>query len=65
MQRPATLPWAYVQVVDGVAMFVGQAALQFELFTGERAPVALMEEVVLRSIGEPVGAQPMAVPAPH
>jgi shikimate 5-dehydrogenase len=54
-----------VQVVDGVAMFVGQAALQFELFTGERAPVALMEEVVLRSIGEPVGAQPMAVPAPH
>jgi 3-dehydroquinate dehydratase / shikimate dehydrogenase len=34
-------------VVDGVEMFVGQAAAQFTLFTGTPAPMAIMEEVVM------------------
>ena len=31
-------------------MFVGQAARQFELFTGKQAQVELMRETVLSSI---------------
>ncbi len=33
--------------VDGVAMFVNQGAVQFELWTGEKAPVDVMRRVVL------------------
>ena len=33
--------------VDGVAMFVNQGAIQFELWTGEKAPVDVMRKVVL------------------
>ena len=33
--------------VDGVAMFIGQAAAQFERWTGQAAPVDLMREVVI------------------
>lgn len=33
-------------VINGVEMFVRQAALQFELFTGEKAPVPLMERII-------------------
>ena len=33
--------------VDGVAMFVNQGAIQFELWTGEKAPVEVMRKVVL------------------
>jgi len=33
--------------VDGVAMFVNQGAVQFELWTGEKAPVDVMRKVVL------------------
>ena len=33
--------------VDGVAMFVNQGAIQFELWTGEKAPVDIMRKVVL------------------
>lgn len=36
-------------VVTGENMFVGQAAIQFKLFTGEDAPVELMRKVVLGS----------------
>eukprot|EP01023_Acetabularia_acetabulum_P042325 TRINITY_DN4172_c0_g2_i2.p1 TRINITY_DN4172_c0_g2~~TRINITY_DN4172_c0_g2_i2.p1 ORF type:complete len:605 (-),score=100.90 TRINITY_DN4172_c0_g2_i2:126-1940(-) len=36
--------------VSGVAMFVGQAAQQFELFTGEEAPLELMNNVVIDSL---------------
>lgn len=39
-------------VVTGDEMFVGQAAQQFELFTGRPAPVDLMRSVVLKSLGE-------------
>ena len=38
-------------IVSGMEMFVGQAALQFELFfPGERAPVELMREAVMESV---------------
>ena len=35
------------QVIDGVTMFVNQAALQFEMFTGGAAPRHLMRQTVL------------------
>lgn len=41
---------AGVVVVDGLQMFVGQAVDQFQLFTGEPAPVELMEGVVRRAM---------------
>jgi shikimate 5-dehydrogenase len=34
------------KTVDGLAMFVHQGALQFELWTGEKAPVEFMRRVV-------------------
>ena len=37
-------------ISDGVRMFVGQAARQFEIWTGRTAPVRVMEEVVLRRL---------------
>ena len=36
--------------VDGLEMFVGQAAVQFKFFTGEEPPVELMRETVLKSL---------------
>lgn len=42
--------------VDGVAMFVGQAAAQFERWTGQSAPVGLMRDVVVRRLGVAVGS---------
>jgi len=39
------------EVVTGVDMFVRQAALQFELFSGQPAPLELMRAEVKRSIG--------------
>jgi 3-dehydroquinate dehydratase / shikimate dehydrogenase len=38
-------------VVTGVEMFVRQACLQFELFTGQAAPSDLMRDVLKRAIG--------------
>jgi len=37
--------------VNGVEMFVGQAAEQFQLFTGMAPPVDTMRDVVLKSLG--------------
>lgn len=37
--------------VAGLGMFVHQAAVQFELWTGERAPAELMRRVVLEALG--------------
>jgi 3-dehydroquinate dehydratase/shikimate dehydrogenase len=37
-------------VLTGVDMFVRQAALQFELFTGKQAPMTLMHSVVRRAL---------------
>jgi 3-dehydroquinate dehydratase/shikimate dehydrogenase len=39
------------KVITGVDMFIRQAALQFQLFTGEEAPVDLMRETLKRTIG--------------
>jgi 3-dehydroquinate dehydratase/shikimate dehydrogenase len=38
-------------VVTGVEMFVRQAALQFKLFTGQEAPLALMRQTLKRVTG--------------
>jgi len=38
------------RTVDGVAMFVNQAAAQFELWTGKPAPRELMRDVVIRRL---------------
>lgn len=38
------------RVVDGLAMFVGQGAVQFELYTGHPAPVGVMREAVLAAL---------------
>lgn len=39
------------QVITGVDMFCRQAALQFEYFTGQAAPIEVMREVIRRAIG--------------
>ena len=36
--------------VSGLEMFVGQAAQQFELFTGQKAPIDLMRQATLDSM---------------
>ncbi len=41
---------AGAKTVDGVSMFVNQAAIQFELFTGQPAPAALMRQVVINRL---------------
>lgn len=38
-------------VITGVDMFVGQAALQFKLFTGQDAPLEVMRQEMKRAIG--------------
>ena len=38
------------RTITGIDMFVGQAARQFELFTGRRAPLDVMRDVVRRAI---------------
>jgi len=43
---------AGVATVDGVEMFVRQAAAQFALFTGVAPPLAVMRAAVVRSLGE-------------
>jgi shikimate dehydrogenase len=40
------------RVIPGLGMFVHQAAIQFEIWTGTKAPVALMTETVLEALGE-------------
>lgn len=39
-----------LQTVSGVEMFLNQAVLQFERFTGEKAPVAAMRRVVIEHL---------------
>jgi 3-dehydroquinate dehydratase/shikimate dehydrogenase len=41
------------EVVHGVEMFVEQAAHQFETWTGETAPRAVMQKAVLEALGQP------------
>lgn len=40
------------KTIDGVAMFVKQAAAQFERWTGQAAPTALMREIVVRRLSQ-------------
>lgn len=37
-------------VIDGLSMFIWQGAVQFELWTGKKAPVEKMREVVLKNL---------------
>ncbi len=37
-------------VIDGMAMFVNQGALQFELFTGRKAPIQTMKSALLKAL---------------
>jgi len=37
-------------VISGVELFINQAALQFEMWTGEKAPVKAMREVLMEKI---------------
>ena len=39
-----------LQVISGVEMFVNQAVLQFERFTGVDAPVEVMRRVVMEHL---------------
>jgi len=39
------------RVISGMEMFLGQAALQFSLFTGEEPPIDVMQREVKRAIG--------------
>ncbi len=39
-----------LRVVSGVEMFINQAVLQFERFTGEKAPVEVMRRVVMERL---------------
>jgi shikimate dehydrogenase len=45
--------------IDGTAMFVYQGALQFELWTGKKAPVELMRNTVLEALGREHRAESM------
>ncbi len=49
-----------IETVSGVEMFVAQGAAQFEIWTGERAPVETMRRAVIRALDreEASGAQP-------
>ncbi|OGR23918.1 MAG: shikimate dehydrogenase [Desulfuromonadaceae bacterium GWB2_53_15] len=40
-----------LKVVSGVEMFINQAVLQFERFTGAEAPVEVMRQVVMERLG--------------
>ena len=39
------------QTIDGLAMLLYQGAAQFELWTGQQAPVAVMRQSLLTSLG--------------
>jgi 3-dehydroquinate dehydratase/shikimate dehydrogenase len=41
-----------IPTASGLDMFVNQAVLQFELWTGEQAPAALMREKIVERLGE-------------
>jgi len=41
--------------ITGLEMFLGQAARQFELWTGKEAPLEVMREVALARLGREVG----------
>ena len=40
-----------LKIISGVDMFINQAVLQFEHFTGVDAPVEVMRQVVLEQLG--------------
>lgn len=47
-----------MRTIDGVGMFVRQAAAQFEVWTGKRAPVAKFEALVRGALAERQAARP-------
>jgi shikimate 5-dehydrogenase len=53
--RETRLLWEAKQrgcvTIDGLAMFVNQGAFQFELWTGEKAPLPVMRAAVAAALG--------------
>jgi 3-dehydroquinate dehydratase/shikimate dehydrogenase len=47
-----------IEAIDGLGIFVEQAALQFRLFTGREAPRERMRQTALRVAGPPPGKDP-------
>jgi shikimate dehydrogenase len=47
-----------LKTISGVEMFVNQAVMQFELWTGKTAPRQVMREVALTHLGPAVGVDP-------
>ena len=39
------------KTISGVEMFINQGALQFEMWTGKKAPIALMRKIVMEKLG--------------
>ena len=39
-----------IEVVSGIEMFIAQGTAQWEIWTGERAPIAPMRRAVLRAL---------------
>ncbi|MCK4425842.1 MAG: shikimate dehydrogenase, partial [Deltaproteobacteria bacterium] len=40
-----------LKIISGVDMFINQAVLQFERFTGVDAPIEVMRRVVMEHLG--------------
>ena len=41
-----------IETVSGIEMFIAQGTAQWEIWTGRRAPVALMRKAVLQALRE-------------
>ena len=53
-----------LQVIDGLQMFVAQAAAQFVLFTGKKPPLEVMRRAALLALGVEAGPEGAGEPRP-
>jgi hypothetical protein len=53
-----------LQVIDGLQMFVAQAAAQFVLFTGKKPPLEVMRRAALLALGVKAGPEGAGEPRP-
>ena len=49
-KRLSSMKGRGIETVSGIAMFVAQGTAQWEIWTGERAPVEAMRGAVLRAL---------------